>query len=502
MKNWKLISSYLFLAALLAGLRPTGASLAAPAGGANAQSLPPILILDDEFLPADWTTTAETSGGGSFTVSQQGTGGFGSPPFRFMSHRLPPVSGTDLASVVVTHLSNTATYDPSIQGEITAIDYQEAGRILSFPFPEAFSTTQPALRQGGRTFRSSEFIRFIAQNGSHNWETKGLSQLTAMDFVAVDDSGDHPDFSTSGAPIQFGFTRTNARSSTLPPVPAGQDMVIDQGVDHWQLIIHRQAEPDVNQPPQAVDDVFILDGNQRSLPIFEIFDVVRNDSDPDRDSLEVSDVTQPTHGSAGILSQHTIVYTLDVAQAFDQFDYTLSDGDLTGEAQVQIYIDCACSVLCLNSLELPEVAGSQTATTLDLPLIYRLRDRILKTTPHGHRYVKMYYSSNPEILVNLMLNAPLREEALAVVQLWQENLRSLVDGDGSVTISQTQVTAIHNFLDHLSAASSPELQQIIADELGRLGPLDSYVGLSMKEAKKLAIGDAILYLPVINQSQP
>jgi hypothetical protein len=279
-------------------------------------------------------------------------------------------------------------------------------------------------------------------------------------------------------------------------------MVIDQGVDHWQLIIHRQAEPDVNQPPQAVDDVFILDGYQRSLPIFEIFDVVRNDSDPDRDSLEISAVTQPAFGSADILSQHTVVYTLGVAQAFDHFSYTLSDDELTDEAQVQIFIDCACSVLCLNNLELPEMAGSQKADALDLPLIYRVRNRLLKTTPHGQRYVRMYYSSNPEILVNLMLNAPLREEALAAVELWQENLRSLADGDGSAVINQAQVGAIQDFLDHLSAASSLELQQIIAEELDRLGPLDSYVGLTMKEAKKLAIGDATLYLPLINRNQP
>jgi hypothetical protein len=167
-------------------------------------------------------------------------------------------------------------------------------------------------------------------------------------------------------------------------------------------------------------------------------------------------------------------------------------------------MDCACSVLCLSGLELPEPPALRNGSLqaddgLDLALIYRVRDRVLKSSPAGWRYVDMYYHSNPEILVTLLGNAALRDEAVATVVLWQPNLRSLVDGNGSAVITPAQVDALEAFLSNLSALSSPALQQLIADELARLGPLDDYVGLSMAAARRRAIGDALLYLPVIRR---
>jgi hypothetical protein len=334
-----------------------------------------------------------------------------------------------------------------------------------------------------------------------------LLQLTAADFIAVGGSeNDHPDFSASGGPIQFGFTRNNSRTATLPPVPANQDMVVDQGVDNWQILINRQSVPSPNQPPNAVDDVFIVDGNQRSLPLAEFFDVTENDSDPDQDVIDVVGVTQPTYGSVTLFSVSTIAYQLDEAQASDSFTYTISDGrlrddgGLTDTATVDVYIDCACTVLCLNQFVLPPLSVSPLSPmtdTIDLPLIYRVRNQVLRPTPHGRRYVDAYYTTNPEILVNIVMSETLRAEAVTTVELWQENLRSLTDGDGSAVITQAQVDAIGNFLSHLSAASSAELQQLIAAELQRLGPLNDYVGLTMSEAKRRAIGDATVYLPLV-----
>jgi hypothetical protein len=53
----------------------------------------------------------------------------------------------------------------------------------------------------------------------------------------------------------------------------------------------------------------------------------------------------------------------------------------------------------------------------------------------------------------------------SVVELRQTNLSSLVDGDGSAVITQSQVVAIKTFLANLSAAGSADLQQLIATEL-------------------------------------
>jgi hypothetical protein len=452
-----------------------------------------IIISDDTFLPQAWRETAEVNGDASYTVSQQLTGGDTTPPFRLMSHRLGPVSTGDFHTVSVTHVYQVANYTPILQGAISAIDYGESGIILSFPFDEAFSTTQPVIVQDGVTYRSTKFLRFIAQNGSHSWESKTLNQLTAEDFIPVGGpENQHPNFSASGSRMQFGFARSNSRSSTLPPVPAEQEMIIEQGVDTWFVAIH----PTGNRPPQAVDDVFILDGENRSLPLIEFFDVVDNDSDPDADTLEITGVTEPLYGTAGILSSHTAVYQLDEARASDHFTYTISDDLLTDTARVDVLIDCACTVLCLNQFELPR---GQRVDTIDLPLIYRFRDQVLRRTADGMRYNDIYYENNPEILVNILMNEPLRIEAVDTVELWQENLRSLTDGDGRAVITQGQIDALELFLSHLAALSSPELQQVIAAELQRIGPLDDYVGMTVGEAKRLVLGDPRSFAPYISR---
>lgn len=64
-------------------------------------------------------------------------------------------------------------------------------------------------------------------------------------------------------------------------------------------------------------------------------------------------------------------------------------------------------------------------------------------------------------------------------------------------MTQDQVDAIEGFLNNLYAVASPELRQIIRDEQIRLGSLQEYVGLTVKEAKTKAIGDPVTYLPLV-----
>lgn len=56
-----------------------------------------------------------------------------------------------------------------------------------------------------------------------------------------------------------------------------------------------------------------------------------------------------------------------------------------------------------------------------------------------------------------------------------------MDGQGdSLTITTEQVQAMQNFLDNLSTADSSGLQQVMADELSRISPLDDFVGMTME----------------------
>lgn len=486
--NWLRCSLVVLIALLPSGLVRADEIVSLPL--APEQNFPPITITDNTYRLIDWKISGEIKGSGTFTVSQMSTGG-NPGAFRFMSYGLPPVPANDLYVVTVNHIFRNNIYAPAIDGEILALDYSEDGIILSFPYPDTASTTQPLLEQNGRLFRATKFIRFVAQGTSHAWENMALEQLTANDFVATDGSDDHPNFSTSGTSIRFGFTRLVSRGSTLPPVPSDQEMVIDQGVDNWQVVIHRDNTP---RAPQAEDDIFILDGSDG--PRGHFLDVLDNDTG--QDYLHIDAVTQPIHASV-INSGLFLYFTPDEDGYAVSFQYIVTNGTLTDTADVDVYIDCACTIDCLSKSVRSGLIPAQDK--IDLPLIYLVRDQVLRPTHDGRRYVDMYYHSNPEILVNILANESLRAEAVATVELWQDPLHSLVEGDGSVLITQTEIDALADFLMHLSVASSSELQTLIANELARLGPLDDYVGMTVKDAKQRAIGDATLYLPYV-RTQP
>jgi hypothetical protein len=62
--------------------------------------------------------------------------------------------------------------------------------------------------------------------GNETRETGGLTSLTASDFAPAPG----PDFSATGAPLQFGYQRAN--SSRFP-------IVLTHGIDNWRVTIRR-----------------------------------------------------------------------------------------------------------------------------------------------------------------------------------------------------------------------------------------------------------------------
>jgi hypothetical protein len=301
--------------------------------------------------------------------------------------------------------------------------------------------------------------------------------------------------------MKFGFSRSSSRLRDSP-VPAGQTLVYEHGIDNFTVTIH----PAPNTSPIARDDRFIIHSSPdfvKPEPLYPLW----NDSDPDGDTITISSITNPDYGDATLDGHSRVMYLLGNA-AVDYFDYTITDGALFDTATVTVLIDCGCTVRCLEFILGPGgstgLSGpnppplSAQQDTIDIPLLYRVRDAVMKPTPHGSRYVNMYYHTTPEILKILLIDNPvLGDEAVDVVEMWQDHLRDLLDGDGSAIVTQAQVDAIEDFLVNLSAAGSADLQQLIAGELARLGPLDDYVGLTIQEAKSKAIGDPTIYLPIV-----
>src|SRR5688572_11143972 len=103
MKITSLISCGLLLAMVMVFDGVINASQAAPPALYKSQTRPPTLIMDNQFDADKWLVTAETTGGATYTVTQQLNGGYANSPFRFISHRIPPVA-SGLSTIVVTHL--------------------------------------------------------------------------------------------------------------------------------------------------------------------------------------------------------------------------------------------------------------------------------------------------------------------------------------------------------------------------------------------------------------
>jgi uncharacterized repeat protein (TIGR01451 family) len=95
--------------------------------------------------------------------------------------------------------------------------------------------------------------------------------------------------------------------------------------------------PDIpNSPPIAGDDVGVVAPGQ-SVDI----DVLANDSDPNGDSIHVSAVGNPAHGSVQISSSGAITYTADTSyHGIDSFPYTVSDmHGATATATVTVHVN-------------------------------------------------------------------------------------------------------------------------------------------------------------------
>ena len=294
----------------------------------------PVVISDGTFNDGDWSIFKVESVGGSSHTVQQSPNGVNPDAFRLMTHTLQPAPPGVLNEILVTHLFGDNNYSPFLDGPIDHIDYGEEGIMLSLPWPDAFSETYLALVQDGRLYISNDYIRFI---GNSFWQNKTLANLTANDFAADDGSLIKPDFSASGGVIQFGYTRRNSRSETLPPFPPDQDLVYEHGIDNWTVTIFPGVATPGNTAPVAISDQYVIDMVADGKMLF----VLKNDSDPDGDRLSIIEFTLPKQGS---LEYHerieALFYVRTGGGGWDSFTYTVTDGQLTDTAIVHTFVDC------------------------------------------------------------------------------------------------------------------------------------------------------------------
>ena len=118
-----------------------------------------------------------------------------------------------------------------------------------------------------------------------------------------------------------------------------------------------------NNPPVAVDDSFTISANSATTGFF----VLTNDTDLDADTLSISSVTTPTHGSTSI-SGNAVLYTPTTDYCgSDTFDYVVSDGTATDTGTVTVTINCTTpgvpTVLTASVLSQNQITLTWTAPT-------------------------------------------------------------------------------------------------------------------------------------------
>jgi hypothetical protein len=187
-------------------------------------------LADSELDDADWGIAFVSQTAGS-TVDQQAvqqaSGGVDDSAFRQMTHVIEETGGCadEKCSLVVYHQSSLS-YDPSTEGAIAFIDYSEMHRISEPAFEGAAVGWSFSVEQGGTLY-----VAFGERTGftATEWSPDAICGITPEDFTQ-----EGLDFSTSGGPITFGFTRSNTNTS------ADNVQRNVHGIDEFKVVIVKE----------------------------------------------------------------------------------------------------------------------------------------------------------------------------------------------------------------------------------------------------------------------
>lgn len=161
-----------------------------------------VVISDNNFANSDWTLT--NFGNRVATATQTPAGFVGTG--REVSH---PLNGS--SNVLVFHKFNTGAGEiKPANGAITSLDFAIRSSFISGVGTNGHGLGF-ALEQSGVAYRTASAPTGI----SASWTLRNTTALTASDFTRYDGQPGNPDFSTSGAPIRFGFRTGNLNAGQV-----------------------------------------------------------------------------------------------------------------------------------------------------------------------------------------------------------------------------------------------------------------------------------------------
>ena len=204
-----------------------------------------ITFSDGVFNTSDWQLVIEQGGnGGSVSFSQESTGGNPDEYLRITD----TVNAAPPYSIIAGIFFNTsAIYNPQTQGEIVSLEYSEDS--VMFQGWGSGQTAGLALRQNGIIYYAHYPGSGMINANRNSWTQRSFTSLNAENFGHWY-VPNHPDFSSGGSPIEFGFYRGNST-----PVFG---YTIIAGIDNWSVTIQNEqlgagSLQVIIEPQEAVD---------------------------------------------------------------------------------------------------------------------------------------------------------------------------------------------------------------------------------------------------------
>lgn len=164
-----------------------------------------VTLSDSTFANASWVSENVLQGTGAAVTATQSTAG--NPG---TARRVTLVTGDALGDTTSSFqrfgTTQATRYDPITQGAIVSIDWSMDARFVTGSFFGAGQGTGLALKQGTVIYIAD----YTTTGSSGQWITNSATGLTAASFARLDGASGTPDFSSTGAPIRFGFVAANS----------------------------------------------------------------------------------------------------------------------------------------------------------------------------------------------------------------------------------------------------------------------------------------------------
>lgn len=199
-----------------------------------SHALATITFTDGVFANVQWSLAA-TQNTGTVNTAPQGfqvPSGGAPAEFRRINHN-------SFTNIIVTHHVNSlAAYDPGASGAIGSIAFS-ADLLAILSHANINVGISLLVVQNGQYYytpaQAGPGVGGYFLNNTLNTWVGFSTTLIAADFARFGNPAAHPDFSASGAPIQFGFSAFNDN--------AGFNTSRAVGVDNWSMTINPVPAP-------------------------------------------------------------------------------------------------------------------------------------------------------------------------------------------------------------------------------------------------------------------